>query len=427
MQFSRKTIGLTVIVVSCFAPAATDAQRVRPPTMLAQQGAPPAGATFGQGGVVTTPPTAPFAPTTPFVPATPPPALPPGTDFDPYATAPPPAYPYATTPPPAYAPAPAGTIPPVPYGGVPADPAYSTSPPALYPNSDFQFWTPQGDFVSWKRFLQGIRLQYTWLGGGNARELGINDFDVGATFAFPIFPDQNYPLLVTPGFGLHLWEGPAVRNAIGEFDLPARAYDGYIDFGWNPQFSDWIGAELAVRPGIYTDFQTFNSNSLRYQGRGMGIVSVTQKLKIAAGVEYLDRARIKLLPAGGVIWEPHERARYEILFPRPKLSHFLVRSSFNTDWWGYLSGELGGGSWTVERLAPAGKDRIDINDIRVMVGVEFKPTPVIAGAAPAVGRSYVGYFEAGYVFEREIIFVSNLLAMKYTPSSTFMLRAGLRF
>jgi hypothetical protein len=108
------------------------------------------------------------------------------------------------------------------------------------------------------------------------------------------------------------------------------------------------------------------------------------------------------------------------------MSHFLYRSSFNTDWWGYVAGEYGGGSWTVERSAGFG-DRVDINDIRVIVGVEFRPTPAVGGAVPILRRTYVGYIEAGYVFQREIVYVSNFPASTFEPDATLMLRGGLRF
>ena len=48
-------------------------------------------------------------------------------------------------------------------------------------------------------------------------ELGINDFDLSATFAIPFLGNPNTPLLVTPGFGLQLWEGP-VSVALGAAD-----------------------------------------------------------------------------------------------------------------------------------------------------------------------------------------------------------------
>src|SRR5947207_1766133 len=67
----------------------------------------------------------------------------------------------------------------------------------------------------------------------------------------------------------------------------------------------------------------------------------------------------------------------------------------NADLWGYLAGEYGGGSWQIKR-ASGQLDQFDYNDLRAMAGLEW------------IGyRGYRGYFEAGYVFDREVIFRSN--------------------
>jgi hypothetical protein len=146
-------------------------------------------------------------------------------------------------------------------------------------------------------------------------------------------------------------------------------------------------------------------------GRGLGIVTLTPTLQLALGVVYIDRVLIKLFPAGGLIWTPNPDARYEILFPNPKLAHRWTTLG-NTDMWGYISGEYGGGSWTIERIN--GNDQADYNDIRVNLGLEGYGF-----------RGLHGFFEVGYVFERQIIYRYG--PDNYYPSDTVMLRAGLEY
>ena len=62
-----------------------------------------------------------------------------------------------------------------------------------------------------------------------------------------------------------------------------------------------------------------------------------------------------------------------------------------------MSGDYGGGSWTVER-DNGSEDSIDINDIRVTLGVEWGLTNLIR-----VGRR-TGFAEIGYVFDREVLY-----------------------
>src|SRR6185437_6514275 len=74
-----------------------------------------------------------------------------------------------------------------------------------------------------------------------------------------------------------------------------------------------------VRVGVYSDFSKINSQSVRILGRGLGIVTFSPQWQVAAGVWYLDRLTVKILPAGGVIWTPNQDTRFALLFPNPKI------------------------------------------------------------------------------------------------------------
>jgi hypothetical protein len=282
--------------------------------------------------------------------------------------------------------------------------------------------------TEYTRLIQGFNFEHTWLAGTDGRELDTNDTDLSVTFALPVFPNPKHPLLVSPGMTLSLWAGPAEPNSItpdGTADLPPRAYGAYLDFTWRPQFTQILGAELAVRPGVYSDFEAVNIDSIRIQGRGLLFLNLTPHLQLAIGAAYLDRVNIKMLPAGGLIWTPNDHARYEIIFPRPKLAHYWFTSFANTEWWAYLAGEYGGGSWTIERISGA-DDQIDLNDFRVMGGLEFRPAPAIDGGARPLLRKSVVYFEAGYVFDRKIVY-SRGMPDEFGLPDTFMVRGGIGY
>jgi len=265
------------------------------------------------------------------------------------------------------------------------------------------------------RFLQEIRARETWLAGDSNTdplELDVNDVEISGTFAFPFFYNQS-PLLVTPGFAVHYWGGPNSVAETGFADLPPRTYDAYLDFAWHPQVTTWLGANLGVRTGVYSDFEQFNSRSLRIMGRALGILTFSPTVQIAAGVVYLDRNEIKLLPAGGVIYTPSEDRRFEILFPNPKVARRFTTVG-TVDVWGYVAGELGGGSWTVDRTAGF-NDSVDYNDLRVILGIE---TLGLSG--------FKANFEVGYVFNREVVYRFGPPA-QFDPDDTVMVRAGLAY
>jgi len=378
---------------------------------------------------------------------------------------------YGSTPPPAYSP--------------PAAPNYSTPPPSTYsspplpnytpppgygpqvtpgPGATFQgniqpapAWDPYGvpgsqpptllptdptlpglspypesTYAKMQRLLQQMRADYVWIPGNGVEELALSAFDFGATFGVPFFGNLDSPLLITPGFGLQLWSGPITGPEI-RFGMPPQTYSAYLDAAWNPQVTPVFGAELGARIGIYSDFDKVTGESIRVTGHGLVVLSFSPSFQLKGGIMYLDRERIKLLPAGGVIWTPHADLRLEILFPNPKVAKRLTTYG-NTDWWLYLRGEYGGGSWTIKDIvydplfvpppfAQMGEPiEIDYNDYRVALGVEFDRFSGISGV-----------FEVGLAFERELYSRDAIpvpgppfaVTPQFTPNSNVYLRGAL--
>ncbi len=305
------------------------------------------------------------------------------------------------------------------YAAPPAGPVVPQEPTALFPGGvpwrqepgTYAFAQPDGSIAKLQRFLREVRVEYTWL-AGNARQ-EVKDFDVNtvelnATFAIPFLYNTESPLLITPGFAVNYFEGPTTAGTA----LPPRVYDTYLDLAWLPIITQWLSADLGFRTGVYSDFKKFDSDSIRYMGRALGLLAFTPYTKVALGVVYLDRNDITWLPAGGIIWRPNPDARYDILFPNPKLARRL-RDIGTLELWWYAAGEYGLGAWTVKRGTST--TSIDYNDIRVMLGLEW------------VTQSRIrGHFEIGYVFDREILYVGGTPA-NFNPRDTVMLRGGLAY
>ncbi len=298
---------------------------------------------------------------------------------------------------------------------------YTTSPPAIYPNGLPPMVPPtfpgnMSNIRQITRFLQEVRVVHEWVfEDEDPNALEINTTEVTATFAVPAFGWQT-PFLITPGFALNMFDGPT-RSAPAFADLPAQTYDAFLDVGWNPQINNWLSAELGARPSVSTDFDHFASDSFRIMGRGIGVVRITPALAVKAGVAYIDRNDIKLLPVAGVVWDPSPDAHFEIVFPRPKLAHRWVALA-NYQLWYYLAGEYGGGSWSIVREGPPEfVDAVDYNDIRVLLGLEW---------LPETQSGMRGFVEVGYVFERELFYVSQSPGV-FELDDTFMFRGGLAF
>jgi len=370
----------------------------------------------------------------------------PPTDFDPYATAPN----AASTPPSLWG------VPSTPYGGsagpnwnvpswnaptappvAPTFPIYPSptatapngtypgsfapqQPPVLFPNG--LTWQGQGQGVvpfpagEYLRLFQDTRLIYTWLAGKNSpQEMQSNDAEVATTLNLPNFFWSHRPLHVSPTFITHFWDGPDTDGADFPTTLPARAYSGFLNLRWQPMLTPAFGADIDFNVGVFTDFDTFVSDSWRFFGTGIFVAALTPTVSLKGGINYLDRYDTKIFPAFGILWVPNPQTRFDIFFPKPKLAQYLTTLG-NTDVWWYVNGEYGGGSWTLDR----GPDsvsfrRVDINDIRVGAGLEWTCQSGVRG-----------FVETAYVFDRKLVFADGPISVR-SLKDTLMLRGGFAF
>jgi len=285
----------------------------------------------------------------------------------------------------------------------------SGSPTSLFPgglNGNYNGSLLPGGFFSGNglsayQLINGPRLRHTFISGGDDQDdLGMNQTDFSLGFAFDNFFYSNRPLRVVPSFSLYTFDGP-ISTTSKPADLPGSAYAGFLDFGWQTDPNQIIGAELGVRVGSYADFDTFNSDSIRVMGKGLASFRLTPSSTIKAGVHYLDRESVKILPAGGWLWQPDPFTRFDIFFPEPKLAKYWRTVGTQDVWW-YLAGEYGGDSWTITRANVAKtEERVDVNQIAVTFGWEWGRSDLIrAGQRTA-------FIEFGGVFNRELKYESS--------------------
>jgi hypothetical protein len=382
------------------------------------------------GGIQQPPPT--FPQQTPS-PATGPPVLIQRQVFDPFATQPG-SFSQGAPPPGAIMPANPSAVPPpfiypMPAGGPPVNPSmgppnYGAYQPGAYPWYNANNGASSNSPVAWPnefwnrikssevyRLLERPRWRHTYIAPSGDRYLGWNESEIATTLTIPNFLFTAQPLRLSPGFVFNFWEGP--DTVITGVDLPARTYDAFLAADYSTPWDRAFGIETNVTVGVYSDFNHVTTDSIRITGLGLGWVRLNNTTTFKVGIEYLDRLSIKLLPAIGVFIYPNADLKLDVYFPRPRLAHRLP-SLGNYEVWGYLGGEYGGGSWTVERLGPM-SDQVDVNDIRVFGGLEWMGP-----------RQVTGFLEAGYVFQRELIFKSAP-GTEVDIDNSYMLRAGIAF
>lgn len=301
-----------------------------------------------------------------------------------------------------------GTVAPLTPGWDPyADPG--AQPSVVYPQNGYM--QPDGTAYETQQLWHRIYFNNQYLADFSSQGFGMNSTDINTSFAFPFFLNPS-PVLITPGFTLHLLDGPASSEFSGSPDLPPQLYDAYLDTSWQPVFSNWFSADLNVRIGVYSDFEKVNTDSILVTGHGAGVFTINPRWQAVLGAQYLDRPNARILPVGGLIWTPNEDTRYELVFPWPRVACRWTTVG-NTDIWWYGRGEYGGGRWTVER-ANGFSDDVTYNDLRVAIGLEMISF-----------RGLTAWTEVGYVFDRDIMFSDGTPDTK--PDDTIMIGAGVKY
>lgn len=253
--------------------------------------------------------------------------------------------------------------------------------------------------------LQRVEVQQTYLPDLGGDSLSVVDLENSFTIGLP-FPDRDSPLLITPGFDVHLLSGPTST------DLPAHLYDTYLSVRWLRRVNDKILLNSSVSPGWFSDWESNETDALRAPAQSLIVYEWTAQTQLIAGLVYLDRVDINFLPAGGVIYRPNDSVRIEAVVPRPKIA-VRVRQNRRFEDWLSIAGEFGGGQWAIERAD--GRDDILINrDYRVVLGLERKNLVGMLG----------GRVEVGYVFGR-VYQYRQTHDPDYEPGDTVLIRGGL--
>ena len=218
------------------------------------------------------------------------------------------------------------------------------------------------------------------------------------------------PLLITPYFAVKYLDRPAVP------DLPERVFDASVEFRHLRELTPRWAMDVSVNLGAYSDFAQSDSQAFRVTGRGIAAYSSSPTTKWALGVVYLNRAGASVVPAAGVIYQPHDGVSWELVFPRPRVAWRLPGSRVpgKDERWVYLAGEFGGGVWAIQRPASGIQDVVTTRDYRFIAGCEHR---IQGGLSRRI--------EVGYVFGRELEFRSG--TPDYSPDDTLLVRAGLKF
>lgn len=247
--------------------------------------------------------------------------------------------------------------------------------------------------------LKSATGRFTML-AGHGDNLGMDLLDGEVLFTLRELENLTFG----PSAGIVFLDGPR------RVDLPSRLYTTQFELRWFGQIAEPVFYELAFIPAIFTDGENIGSDAIRLQMRAVGYLAFSEQTQLVLGATYLDREDVPLLPIFGLLYSPREDIKLEFVFPRPRvLKRISADSAAET--WIYAAGELGGGSWAIERKNGR-NDIASYRDYRLLFGLEQRQL-----------ERWTGNIEAGYVFGRELEYESG--RGDYSPDSTLILRLAL--
>ena len=255
-----------------------------------------------------------------------------------------------------------------------------------------------------KGFYQLWETEAAWI--GSTDDYQQSEFNTFLRMAVPLDGTFDNILALQPGLRTFFLDGPQV------VDAPAKLYDAQLNVLWRKELSQRWQSNIWMQPKVRSDYQETKDSFFLSGGAFAKYGWKPGLLELYLGAFYLDRDDISVLPAVGFVWTPNPSIKYEIVLPRPKLAHRIARGP-NRETWVYLGGQLGGGSFAVERASGVA-DKLTLRDLRAYLGIE----EVRAGGG--------GLFaELGYVFDRTIEYYDT--DEEFHFNDAVMLRGGFRY
>ena len=231
-----------------------------------------------------------------------------------------------------------------------------------------------------------------------------------------------------PQLGIRGWEGPDSR--VGRsIDLPGNVYRLGVDLTASTRASDSLSLQFGFTPSINSDFgQNLSRDAYNWDGRGIALYRASPDLMLALGLLYWDRVHDQILPYAGFIYTPDPMWEFNIVFPNPRVSVLLSDSGIMKVWF-YTRAEYRVEAYEIERdrlelvptlapivepASPPMKDKIELEDWRILMGVRTRNH-----------RGVSTFVEAGWVFGRNVEFLHGTPG--FDIASGFITRAGWQF
>lgn len=242
-----------------------------------------------------------------------------------------------------------------------------------------------------------------WQPQRDSNDVGI--YSASGRISFPTYPIFGPPPpIISPGFRYTNLDAPA------RFRLPSDLYEYQLQLAWMRRINDRWMLRFMAGTTFATDSENTSSDAWRFTGGAFAMYRRNSVWTWTFGAIALGRNDLPVLPAVGVIYQPTDHLRFDLIMPRPKIS-CLLKDNGDRQQWAYLGASLNGATWGVAReIADANSDANDIDDqlsygdVRFALG--WESTPRQEPGIPFTRGRKIGV-EIGYAFSRDFEFESD--------------------
>jgi hypothetical protein len=258
---------------------------------------------------------------------------------------------------------------------------------------------------------QGAEFSMSYLPGWGQRGLQMTQIQAKANFGLPT-PFKNTFVSITPSFS------PTLTDWKGVEPFPRTLLTAAMDFRFIKKICPQLTAMASVTPQWSSDGHE-SQDALRFSMMGNIIWNPSERLKVVLGVGYFAQNDNKVLPFGGLIWQPNDDWKFELMAPQLRVakrwkSNIPSFLNHTASYWQYVGIGFGSKSWAIESVA----DQSDV--------AKYKEYSVVIGLEAKNHESFSWKVELGYVFSRTIRFEEYTMS-KLHISDSMLIRISCSF
>lgn len=268
---------------------------------------------------------------------------------------------------------------------------------------------PNVDYKSLLKPRFGLGFEWEPESGG----LGMYSYDVSMKLpTYPFFGPP--PPIITTGYSF------TQMISTEALDLPQNFHEASLGLAWMRRINRRWLARFMISTAYASDLENNSRDAWQLRGGGFGIYRPNDRWSFAVGALATGRSDIPVLPAAGLIFQPSDRLKINLMMPEPRISWCLEQRE-QKQLWGYVGGGINGGNWAFERSDQT-SDQLNYREWRIVAGWEVTPVQE-PGVFRPVGQTF--QFEIGLALGREINFKTDLPDIAL--GNALLIRTGVRF